>query len=100
MAQRRANALGPAPGGYVLMQRDTLQLVLANGVSTGALKFAATALPIPAAAEDPSTEPVPLLAEYAATWLESIRGLVRPRTYEGYAYRLPGSGPPTFRGWG
>jgi integrase len=32
--------------------------------------------------------PVPLLAEYAVTWLESIHGLVRPRTYEGYTYRL------------
>jgi integrase len=31
---------------------------------------------------------VPLLAEYAATWLESIKGLVRPRTYGGYVYRL------------
>jgi integrase len=30
----------------------------------------------------------PPTCEYAATWLESIRGLVRPRTYEGYSYRL------------
>jgi integrase len=31
---------------------------------------------------------VPLLETYAATWLEGIRGLVRPRTLEGYTYRL------------
>jgi integrase len=38
-------------------------------------------------AEDRS-KPVPRLAEYAASWLESIHGLVRPRTYEGYESRL------------
>jgi len=31
---------------------------------------------------------VPLLAEYAVSWLESIAGLVRPRTLEAYTYRL------------
>src|SRR4051812_3410887 len=38
--------------------------------------------------EGDSSSPVPLLSEYAVTWLESIWGLVRPRTYEGYFYRL------------
>jgi integrase len=44
----------------------------------------------PESAENPgpSSNPVPLLAEYAVTWLDGVRGLVRPRTYEAYAYRL------------
>lgn len=61
------------------MQAASSQLLLTTGVSTR--QFGASRPPEAAA-------PVPLLAEYAATWLESIRGLVRPRTYEGYVYRL------------
>jgi integrase len=38
--------------------------------------------------EGGSSTSVPLLSEYAVIWLDSIKGLVRPRTYEGYAYRL------------
>ncbi|MGZ4391164.1 MAG: tyrosine-type recombinase/integrase [Gaiellaceae bacterium] len=69
------------------MQASSSQLDLSNGVSTGAFTSAPTSQPSEGSA-DPSTQPVPLLAEYAATWLDSIRGLVRPRTYEGYTYRL------------
>lgn len=61
------------------MQAPSSQLRLATGVSTR--KFGTSS---PAEA----TGSVPLLAEYAATWLDSIKGLVRPRTYEGYVYRL------------
>jgi integrase len=35
-----------------------------------------------------STSRVPTLAQYVATWLESIEGLVRPRTLDAYARRL------------
>lgn len=59
------------------MQAASSQLLLTSGVSTR-----------PWAASLPAEVPVPLLGEYAATWLESIKGLVRPRTYEGYSYRL------------
>ena len=61
------------------MQAASSQLLLSSGVSTRQFD---TSRPAEAAV------PVPLLAEYAATWLESISGLVRPRTYEGYTYRL------------
>ena len=67
------------------MQAASSQLTL-HGVSTGIFAIASSG-PSPDARAD-SAPPVPLLAEYAATWLDSIRGLVRPRTYEGYAYRL------------
>lgn len=40
--------------------------------------------------------PSPSLSEYVVTWLDSIRGLVRPRTYEGYAYRLERHVRPRF----
>lgn len=65
------------------MRPASSQLSLSTGVSTGGFVLATTI----GTARHPAL-PVPLLAEYAATWLESIRGLVRPRTYEGYAYRL------------
>ncbi len=67
------------------MQAASSQLIL-RGVSTGIFAIASSG-PSSDARED-SPRPVPLLAEYAATWLDSIGGLVRPRTYEGYAYRL------------
>ena len=71
------------------MQSETLQLVLTDrGVSTHAFASTPSARSRASGVDDHSTEPAPLLVEYAATWLESIRGLVRPRTYEGYAYRL------------
>src|ERR1700760_1780180 len=79
MARRRANAPGPAQEVSAPMHAASSQLRLTAGVSTR--QFATS--PPPEAAV-----PVPLLAEYAATWLESIRGLVRPRTYGGYVYRL------------
>jgi len=69
------------------MQGGTLQLILTHGVSTGAFTSAPTKKRSEEAT-DPSGQPVPLLAEYAAAWLESVRGLLRPRTYEGYSYRL------------
>src|SRR5579862_252622 len=87
MAQRRGNALGPALGGLFLMQSSSSQLFLTNGVSTGRFASVPTAQ-LSGGYEDPSAPTVPLLAEYAATWLDSIRGLVRPRTFEGYTYRL------------
>lgn len=67
------------------MQAASSQLVLTTGVSTGIFRIAPERTHGTAASDSRS---VPLLAEYAATWLESIRGLVRPRTYEGYSYRL------------
>jgi integrase len=62
------------------MQAASSHLLLTTGVCTRTFAAYSTG--------DATPAPVPLLAEYAATWLESIRGLVRPRTYEGYAYRL------------
>jgi integrase len=69
------------------MQGGTLQLVLKNGVSTGAFTSAPATQP-PKGSEDPSTQPVPVLAEYGIAWLESISGLVSPRTLEAYGTRL------------
>src|SRR5438552_970642 len=66
------------------MRAASSQLVLTTGVSTGGFGFATTLMK---GADDPQA-PVPLLAEYAVTWLECIRGLLRPRTFEGYSYRL------------
>ena len=67
------------------MQGPSSQLFLTTGVSTGA--FAAPDRRT-AGTKANSAPAVPLLADYAATWLDSISGLVRPRTYEGYTYRL------------
>lgn len=67
------------------MRAASSQLVLATGVSTGGFRFATTTTERAALDRPP---PAPLLAEYAASWLAGIRGLVRPRTYEGYEYRL------------
>ena len=68
------------------MQAPSSQLVLTTGVSTGSFGIVATRGTRGMVANDPVD--VPLLADYAATWLDSINGLVRPRTFEGYAYRL------------
>jgi integrase len=80
MARQRANAPGPAQEELAApMQAASSQLRLTSGVSTRQFDTSAAA---------EAAVPVPLLAEYAVTWLDSIRGLVRPRTYEGYTYRL------------
>jgi integrase len=63
------------------------QLTLNTGVSTGAYSYG-TDQHSGSEAEQGSSRPAPVLAEYAAVWLESISGLVRPRTLEGYSYRL------------
>jgi integrase len=67
------------------MRAASSQLVLTTGASTGGFRVSTSTTIGPGG--NP-TSPVPLLAEYAATWLDSISGLVRPRTYEGYSYRL------------
>jgi integrase len=69
------------------MQAASSQFAL-RGVSTRTFASAMKCPASEAEAEGKSSSSVPLLAEYAATWVDSIRGLVRPRTYEGYAYRL------------
>jgi integrase len=69
------------------MQRGTLQLVLTNGVSTGASTSVPTGQPSKGSGAG-SARPVLLFAEYAVVWLESIRGLVGPRTLEAYGARL------------
>lgn len=66
------------------MQAASSQLFMTTGVSTHLFGDAGGQIRTPSN----GSPPVPLLVEYAATWLESIRGLVRPRTYEGYVYRL------------
>jgi integrase len=61
------------------MQTGSSHLLLTTGVATR--RFAA--------ARPPGTVGcVPLLAEYASTWLQSIEGLVRPRTLVDYTGRL------------
>jgi integrase len=60
------------------MQAASSQLLLATGVSTRQFGTPPTE----------AANSVPLLAEYATDWLASIAGLVRPRTLEGYTYRL------------
>jgi integrase len=67
------------------MQAASSQLFLTTGVSTGGFGNAA---PRPPRSVQDDRAQVPLLAEYAVAWLDSIRGLVRPRTYENYSYRL------------
>lgn len=67
------------------MQAASSQLTL-HGVSTGIFAIGSSGQSSDARKDSP--RPVPLLAAYAANWLDSIHGLVRPRTYEGYAYRL------------
>src|SRR4051794_17029061 len=79
MARRRRQRPGPGTGERAPMRKGSSHLLLTTGVST---RRFATAPP------EETPTPVPLLAEYATTWLESIEGLVRPRTLEDYAGRL------------
>jgi hypothetical protein len=76
------------------MQTASSHLVLTTGVST---RWSGIATSSSAESPEKSAAVPPLLAEYAATWLDSIRGLVRPRTYEGYTYRLERHILPPFR---
>jgi integrase len=70
---------GPGTGDSPPMQTGSSHLLLTTGVATR--RFAA--------ARPPGTVGcVPLLAEYASTWLQSIEGLVRPRTLVDYTGRL------------
>src|SRR5690242_2879267 len=69
------------------MREAYSQLTLTSGVSTGAFSYGTGQLAASEAVDEPP-QPAPLLAEYAAVWLESISGLVRPRTLEGYTYWL------------
>ena len=61
------------------MQAESSQLLLTTGVST---RRFGTSLPTEAAV------PIPVLAQYAASWLEGLEGLVQPSTVEAYAGRL------------
>ena len=62
------------------MQTASSHLLLTTGVCTRTFAVYSTG--------DATSAPIPLLAEYASGWLEGIAGLVRPRTLEGYRYRL------------
>jgi integrase len=64
------------------MQAASSQLHLTTGVSTCTFGT----LPPPRSAE--TSAPVPLLAHYAASWLDGLEGLVLPSTVEAYAGRL------------
>ena len=66
------------------MQDASSQFVLTTGVATRTFDVVASS----ARPEAKRPPPIPQLAEYADTWLASIKGLVRPRTLEGYTYRL------------
>ena len=70
------------------MRAGYSQFTLTAGISTGVFRSGRSWTSSEDAGGEPPGEPVPLLAEYAVTWLDSIRGLVRPRTFEGYCYRL------------
>ena len=65
------------------MQTGFSQLHLTTGVSTCALGTSS----FHRCADDASVS-VPLLAEYAVTWLETVAGNVRPNTLENYAGQL------------
>ncbi|MGZ4408276.1 MAG: tyrosine-type recombinase/integrase [Gaiellaceae bacterium] len=65
------------------MQTGSSHLHLSTGVSTCTL-----GAPSPVDSADGASTPVPTLTQYAASWLESIEGLVRPRTLEDYTNRL------------
>jgi integrase len=64
------------------MQTRSSHLHLSTGVSTCTLGSAWSD------ATEAVPTAVPTLAQYAAAWLESIEGLVRPRTLEDYTGRL------------
>ena len=65
------------------MQAASSQLLLTTGVSTRPFETASS----DASSDDPLTR-APTLAQYAATWLDSLDGLVLPSTIEAYAGRL------------
>ena len=67
------------------MQAASSQLLLTTGVSTRTFDTA-NSLSLRSANEPAA--PGPLLAEYAASWLEGLEGLVLPSTVEAYAGRL------------
>src|SRR5947208_2828916 len=66
------------------MRGASSQLVISNGVSTGGFSF--TPPTDKGEAKDPL--PAPTLAQYAASWLVGLEGLVQPGTVEAYAGRL------------
>jgi integrase len=61
------------------MQEESSHLLLTTGVSTRRFVTAPPEEPLACA---------PLLAPYAASWLDSLEGLVQPSTVEAYAGRL------------
>jgi integrase len=65
------------------MQAASSQLLLTTGVSTRPFETASS----DASSDGPSTR-APTLAQYAATWLDGLDGLVLPSTTEAYAGRL------------
>jgi integrase len=66
------------------MQMGSSHLHLSTGVSTRTFGSLPSDRPVAAAAG----EPVPLLTPYAASWLNSLEGLVQSSTVEAYAGRL------------
>jgi integrase len=65
------------------MQAASSHLHLTTGVSTREFVVSSHSR-----REDGASASGPLLAQYASAWLESIEGLVRPRTLEDYTKRL------------
>ena len=65
------------------MQAASSHLLLTTGVSTRGFTTAPTSRPAADAAAS-----VPLLTQYAASWLDGLEGLVQPSTVEVYAGRL------------
>jgi integrase len=82
MARRRANAPGPAQEVQAPMQAASSQLLLTD-VSTHTFGTSLSAGPAVAVAVT-----TPTLTQYAATWLESVEGLVQPSTIAAYTGRL------------
>jgi integrase len=62
------------------MQTGSSHLHLSTGVSTCTLGSPSSA--------DKASAPVPVLAQYAASWLDGLDGLVQPSTVEAYEGRL------------
>ena len=65
------------------MQTGSSQLLLTNGVSTHTIGS-----PSSTSSPDELSAAVATLAQYAASWLEGLEGLVQPSTVEAYAGRL------------
>ena len=65
------------------MQARSSQLLLTTGVSTHTIGS-----PSSTSSPDELSAAVPTLAQYAASWLEGLEGLVQPSTVEAYAGRL------------